>query len=176
MSRKYVNFTAEKFLYSVHTRGHTDQQHVQYGQRRHTFNDYDGPGHNDRIVASFYGDSDILAGLVHGLLFQVNGRCGFHIGPHHHPDQLQQEPLGQRVLLGVGDGVQHAADKTDQTACQGGHDGQDQGVSDADQISGPVMFPKPAHIIAKLYQFLHAVGLLPILIKVIGRAGETLPG
>ena len=96
----------------------------------------------------------------HGLEHHGSAPEDLHINAHDHPDQLQHEPLGQRVLPGVRDGVQNAADQADDTADDGGHQGEDQGVFDAVEVHRPVFAPQQSHVLTQLDQFLHKGTLL----------------
>ena len=84
-----------------------------------------------------------------------------HVDPDHCPDQRQKEPLDGRVVLAVGNGVQNAADESDQAADGGGHQCQNQGIADAGQIVGhAVVRPELGNVGCQLEQFLHG-GRLP---------------
>ena len=80
----------------------------------------------------------------------------FHVNADHGPDQGQKEPFDRRVILGMGDGVEHTADKADDTADQRGHQRQNQSVADAGQIVGSAVFgPELDNIGSQLGKFLH---------------------
>ena len=84
-----------------------------------------------------------------------------HVDPDHCPDQRQKEPLDGRGVLAVGNGVQNAADESDQAADGGGHQCQNQGIADAGQIVGhAVVRPELGNVGCQLEQFLHG-GRLP---------------
>ena len=69
-----------------------------------------------------------------------------HIDADDHPDELEEKALHSVVLLGVGDGVEHAAGKADDTADQGSRHRQDQGVAHSHQVLHPEGVPQPAHV------------------------------
>ena len=78
-----------------------------------------------------------------------------HVDPQDHPDQLQEEPLGQGVVLGIGDGLQDAAEEADEAADHRADDGQDQGVGDAVPVLPAVLGPQGGHIHPQLGQLFH---------------------
>ena len=88
---------------------------------------------------------------------QHHGRAPEHlyIDADHDSHQLQQKALGQWVILRIGDGIQHTAQKADKTADGRGRQRQDQGILDAVQVHGAVFSPQQGHILSQLHQFIH---------------------
>ena len=74
----------------------------------------------------------------------------FHIAPQNGVEDPQQNPLVQRIAVGVdGDGLQGAHCKADQAAHQGAHQGQQQGSACAPQIGKPVFLQQEGTLVQK---------------------------
>ena len=56
------------------------------------------------------------------------------IDTNQNPDQLQNEPLQGGIAFGIGNGVENAADKPNDTANGRGYQSQDQGILYAVQV------------------------------------------
>ena len=81
----------------------------------------------------------------------------FHIDADQHPDELQEEPLGEGVVFRVGDGVQDTADEAYHAADSSGHQGQDQRVFNAAHVHGPVFAPQQNDVLTQFHQLIHRV-------------------
>jgi len=75
----------------------------------------------------------------HSLHHHRSAAENFHINVHYQADQPHQRPLGPGILLGHGYGLYDANQKTDETAYDRAHNGDEQGLSHADQKRLAVM-------------------------------------
>ena len=97
----------------------------------------------------------------HGLKHHGGAAEHLHIDAHQHADELQKETLDDIVLLGIGNGVQNAAQQADETADQRGGDGQHQRVADAGQVFREIGDPQFRDVAAQRNQTIHR-GLLSL--------------
>ena len=117
---------------------------------------HDGGGPDAVELHGIVGEIGQAVVEEHRLQHHGGAAEDFHVNADHGPDQGQEEPLDGRIILGMGDGVEHTADKADDAADQRGHQRQDQSVADAGQIVGSAVFgPELCNIGSQLGKFLH---------------------
>ena len=124
-----------------------------------------GPGvygdHQDR--GQPYGrESDRVVGEIgesvveeYGLQHHGCAAEHLHVDANDHADEPQNEALERVVALRIGDRVEHAADKADQTPDQGADKGQKQRVAHTGDIRSAVSSPQLGDIRSELSQFVH---------------------
>ena len=97
----------------------------------------------------------------HGLQHHGGSPEHLYINADDDPQQLQQEPLGQRVLLRIRNGIQHTAQQSDEAADQCGEEGQLQCIPDTGPVHHLVLAPQQDHILSQLHKLIH--GQSPII-------------
>ena len=91
----------------------------------------------------------------HGLQHHGRATKDLHINADDDPQQLQKEPLGQGIVLRIGDGIQDTAQQADEAADQRGQKGQLQRVPDTAHIHGTVFIHQQGHVLSQLYKLVH---------------------
>ena len=135
-------------------------RHIRAGVDGH---DQDGSGPDVVKPQGVVGEVGQAVVDEHGLEYHGRAAEHFHIDADDDPHQLQQKPLGQGIVLRVGDGIQNAAQKADEAANHRGDKGQPQRVPDTAQIHGMIFIPQQNHVLPQLHKFVH--GNSPIYTK-----------
>ena len=127
-------------------------RHIRAGVDGH---DQDGSGPDVVKPQGVVGEVGQAVVDEHGLEYHGRAAEHFYIDADDDPHQLQQKPLGQGIVLRVGDGIQNAAQKADETANHRGDEGQPQRVPDTAQIHGMIFIPQQNHVLPQLHKFVH---------------------